>query len=363
MKIDLKLITRLCLVAVVATGFAIPLNASLATLQETAEQEEVEEEEESVADLMRKAGQAFQSGDAEEALGYVDRALELDDEDFQLKLAKLQILGQHAGQIADTDRAAANQHYYSAAKVARQLLDDKTVMEDFGDRLGPMLGGAIYNEACSLSLDGKKEEALASLKESFMVGFNDFELAQSDSDLSNISDSDMFTEIVESARTAAVEKVMAMARKEIEEFESFDFDFELEDVKGETVSLSSYSGKVLIVDFWGTWCPPCREEIPSFIKLKNTYGEKGFDIVGINYERSSGDEAVEMIVDYIEENDMNYNCVIGNDETSDQVNVTGFPTTLFIDAKGKVRMKVVGLHPYEQLEAYVKLLMEENQGG
>ena len=115
----------------------------------------------------------------------------------------------------------------------------------------------------------------------------------------------------------------------------------------------------MIVDIWGTWCPPCREEIPHFIKLKDAYADD-LAIVGINYEDGEGDEVVERIRQFATERGMNYPCVIGDQATQDQVpNLQGFPTTLFLDREGKVRLKVVGYHPYEKLEAYINVLLSE----
>lgn len=359
------------MVAVVCAMTASPaINSSYAQetteKQETEEEEpeeEDEEEEETVEDLMRDAMRAARSGETEEAIEIIEEAYKMEPENFQIQASLVQMLQQHAGQVSQTaEREDANPHYYRSADVARELMENEEAMDQFGPQIKQMCSTVIYNEACCLSIDGKNEKAMAALKEAFELGFSDFELAKSDSDFENIH-GDVFDKLIKKSREAAIARMIEETKSELADFESFDFDFELEDVKGEMVSLGDFAGKVTIVDFWGTWCPPCREEIPSFIKLKKTYGSKGFDIVGINYEGVEGEEAVEKITEFMEDHEMNYNCLIGDDETSDQVDIEGYPTTLFIDAKGKVRMKMVGLHSYEKLEAVVKILLEENQGG
>jgi thiol-disulfide isomerase/thioredoxin len=143
--------------------------------------------------------------------------------------------------------------------------------------------------------------------------------------------------------------------------ESFPFDFSLTDFSGQAINLTGFQGKVLIVDIWGTWCPPCRAEIPSFVKLQAEYGPQGLQIVGLNYENAENEAAAKELVNkFIQENGMNYPCAMGTPAIQQQVpNFEGYPTTLFIDRTGKVRAKVVGSHEYAFLEAIVKILLAE----
>ncbi|MHB8866074.1 MAG: TlpA family protein disulfide reductase, partial [Pirellulaceae bacterium] len=143
--------------------------------------------------------------------------------------------------------------------------------------------------------------------------------------------------------------------------ESFPFDFALTDLSGQPISLAGYQGKVLIVDIWWTWCPPCRAEIPSFIKLQDQYGPKGLQIVGINYENTNDDAAKEAVQKFMQENGMNYPCAMGTEAIQQQIpNFGVFPTTIFIDRTGKVRTKLEGAYEYEYLEALVQILLEED---
>jgi thiol-disulfide isomerase/thioredoxin len=151
------------------------------------------------------------------------------------------------------------------------------------------------------------------------------------------------------------------AREEMAKFKSFPFNFELPDIHGENVSLKDYAGKVLIVDFWGTWCPPCREEIPDFIELYKQYHNAGLDIVGINYEQEDEPaEAVKRVADFVKKHEIPYECVMGDDGTRKQVpGFDGYPTTLFVDRAGKVRMMLDSRHERPELEAFVTVLLEE----
>jgi thiol-disulfide isomerase/thioredoxin len=151
---------------------------------------------------------------------------------------------------------------------------------------------------------------------------------------------------------------------ELASFESFDFDFALQSVGGEIVSLADYQGKVVIVDFWGTWCGPCRQAIPHLGDIYQKYHERGLEVVGINYERGDQSTWSPLIKDFLEKRSVPYTCLLGDEVTKSKVpDFVGYPTMLFIDASGKVRLKTVGARPYAQMEAVVEVLMKERAGG
>lgn len=153
-----------------------------------------------------------------------------------------------------------------------------------------------------------------------------------------------------------------MALADLAAGESYPFSFTATDLDGNQHSLADYEGKVVIVDFWGTWCPPCRAEIPSFVALQEKYGDQGFQMLGLNYERGdSAEENLQQVIDFAAENNINYPCMMGDDETRAQVpDFRGYPTTFFIDRTGKVRMTAVGLHEEAYLEAIIKALLAES---
>jgi peroxiredoxin len=120
-------------------------------------------------------------------------------------------------------------------------------------------------------------------------------------------------------------------------------EFILYNLKGDTVSLDQFKGKVIILNFWAKWCGPCRMEIPDFIQMYTENREKGLEIVGITL--SSG--TVEQIKDFVTQNKMNYPVVTGTDEYLQNLTVlyggiSGIPTTFLIDREGKIRQKWIG---------------------
>jgi cytochrome c biogenesis protein CcmG/thiol:disulfide interchange protein DsbE len=128
--------------------------------------------------------------------------------------------------------------------------------------------------------------------------------------------------------------------------------FTLVDVNGKSVSLADFKGKVVILDFWATWCPPCKREIPDFIKLQSEYGSKGVQIVGIALDQPGKVEA------FVKDNGMNYPVLMGTNEVAASYGgVEAIPTTFIIDKSGKIVTKYEGFRPKETFESQIKKLL------
>ena len=131
-------------------------------------------------------------------------------------------------------------------------------------------------------------------------------------------------------------------------------DFTLNDLDGRSFSFSKTRGKVVILDFWATWCPPCREEIPHFVSLYRAYRGKGLEIVGVALDQG-GANAVKP---FAEANGINYPVVIGNQKvTVDYGGIRGIPTTFIIDRKGNIVEKFIGYRDKAVFEKAIKKLL------
>lgn len=132
-------------------------------------------------------------------------------------------------------------------------------------------------------------------------------------------------------------------------------DFELPTSDGKKLKLSSLKGKVVIVDFWATWCPPCRKGVPDLVELKKKYGKKGFEIVGVSLD---GPQTKSEVVPFIKDYGINYPVVYGNEAvTISYGGVQSIPTAFIIDKEGKIVATYVGLRPKEVYEDQIKKLL------
>jgi len=137
--------------------------------------------------------------------------------------------------------------------------------------------------------------------------------------------------------------------------------FTLTDLNGNKVSLSSYKGRPVVVDFWATWCGPCRVEIPWFEQLRDQYASQGLEIIGVSADQLDKDDAAKLftekrdISDFAAKMRMNYPVLIDAESIENSYGgLDDLPTTFFIDKNGKIVASTIGLAPRDVIEADVK---------
>jgi cytochrome c biogenesis protein CcmG/thiol:disulfide interchange protein DsbE len=126
------------------------------------------------------------------------------------------------------------------------------------------------------------------------------------------------------------------------------------------VRLSDYKGKVVLLDFWATWCGPCKIEIPWFMDMQRKNKDKGFEVVGVAMD----DEGWETVKPYVAKMGVNYRILAGNDETAQKYGgVDALPTTFLIDRTGKIAAVHVGLTSRKDIEDGIEQLLQDAAPG
>ena len=132
-----------------------------------------------------------------------------------------------------------------------------------------------------------------------------------------------------------------------------NFDFTLKDPAGASVKLADYKGKVVLLNFWGTWCPPCRKEIPDLIAAQEQYRDKGFVILGVAFE-----DTAEAVRSYASEMKINYPLAMAQEDFENAYGpVYGLPLSYFVARDGSICRKHFGELTKERLEQVIKPLL------
>jgi cytochrome c biogenesis protein CcmG/thiol:disulfide interchange protein DsbE len=129
--------------------------------------------------------------------------------------------------------------------------------------------------------------------------------------------------------------------------------FSLTDLDGKPLDLANYRGKVVLLNFWATWCAPCRGEIPQFVDFQNTYGPQGLQLIGI-----SMDDDAKPVHEFYQQFKMNYPVAVGNANLAESYGgILGLPVTFLIGRDGRIAAKYVGATDMTALQQKIQSLL------
>ena len=153
---------------------------------------------------------------------------------------------------------------------------------------------------------------------------------------------------------AAADQVTIRAQLQPAEHRMAAPTFTLTDASGKTATLSDYRGKVVLLDFWATWCGGCKQEIPSFVALSKTYGAKGLAVVGVSLD----DDGWKVLKPFLAEHPIPYRIVLGDSGISKHYAIESMPDTFLIDQQGRIAASYRGgIVNMSDIEANIKSLL------
>ncbi len=133
-------------------------------------------------------------------------------------------------------------------------------------------------------------------------------------------------------------------------------DFTLKTLDGKTLTLSELRGKTVVLNFWATWCPPCKVELPWFVELQKQYGPQGLQIVGISEDEGGKDK----VAQFVKEMGVNYTIAVDDNSVSPKYgDVEDLPTTFYIDRSGKIVAFAMGLLDRSEIEQKMKAALAQ----
>ena len=133
-------------------------------------------------------------------------------------------------------------------------------------------------------------------------------------------------------------------------------NFTLTDSKGTSVRLSDYQGRVVVLDFWATWCHGCKIEIPWYMEFQNKYKDKGLSVIGVAMD----EDGWKSVRPFLKKKRMNYAVVVGNEALAKLYAVDALPVTLLIDRDGKIADAHAGMVDKDAFESEIRVLLQDS---
>ena len=276
--------------------------------------------------------------------------------DAELSYHFMMTLGKLADSVVTLNEKIASQLYAAQGLIAQNLRNNPGYPSESLE----ILGQPILNLAKARAFGRNSDGAFDAITAAFEIGYTEFNSVLEEPLFEDLDQSQL-QEVVQLYQTTYREKLEDWSRRELANFKSFKVNFDVADINGGRIASNDTIGKVTVVDLWATWCAPCREGIPHFIELRNTFDQSKVEVIGISMDDTENPASVvDTVKSFSIDNNINYAMGVGTDAIKKQIpGKVLLPTTLFIDQTGTVRYVAQGYHDYEQLAAITSQLSAE----
>ena len=257
--------------------------------------------------------------------------------------------------LIGTSSESSSKLYRSQAKVAANLRKNPS----FPQVSLALLARHTMANAYANAFAKDEAKTIASLNAAFDAGFTDYELLMDHEFITDMKSAKVKS-LIDTRLAAYKKELKAWAHKSVSDFKTFDFKFDVADIDAGRIRNSDYRGRILVLDLWATWCQPCREAIPHFVKLDEKFRNNNVDVVGISMDSPDNPvKSMKVVRKFVDDNGVEYAVAMGNRSVLNQL-APGqkLPTVLFIDTEGQVRYIAEGPHNFCQLSAITDELLD-----
>jgi thiol-disulfide isomerase/thioredoxin len=226
----------------------------------------------------------------------------------------------------------------------------------------PLLAEPMMSKAIAGAIRKDADATFAAMQVAFDAGFTSFEKLHENQFVKDLK-SEKVDALIRNKFLAYQKQLKKWARESVANFNAFDFKFDVADIEAGRIRNSDFRGRILVLDLWATWCQPCREAIPHFVKLDEKFRERNVDVVGVSMDNPDDPrKSMKVVRNFVDDNGVEYVVAMGNRSMMNQL-APGqkLPTVLFINSEGKVRFIAEGPHNFHQLAAITNELINQEK--
>ena len=280
-------------------------------------------------------------------------------DDPELSVKFMCSLGELGSAVENHRPKTSAQLYRAEGNIAETIVDNPVIARKAKSKIAI----AFFHKALSHAINEDEQAAYEAIRTAFRHGFSDYELVRKDRNIRALPNYSDILKLVERVRGERTNPHYGWAKAEIDNFQSFGFNFAANEMNGGTIRKDDFRGKVVIADLWATWCPPCRAGIPHMIKMQSKYANRGLQVVGLSVDQPNDPESTRLTVqNFMAQQNANYPCGLCGPGIDTQIpGQKMLPTLLFIDRQGNVRYMTKGAVDHQRVDAIAEVLLNESE--